>query len=162
MGCDPLALGKNLDGAGSYPHPNLLAQELVRDRVIVSLHIDMVVQRHGAQLPLGVDIGGHRQRLERRPVQPVEQVLTAGPEVARDLGVDPGVQRGDGGVQIIQREEPLVAQPRIVPKARLRLRQSSARQSEPRPRPSPYPWACVAAPGQSRCRNAQPDRHRSG
>jgi hypothetical protein len=40
--------------------------------------------------------------------------------MAREFGVDPFGQFGDGGVQVVQREEPLVAQSRDVPKARLR------------------------------------------
>jgi hypothetical protein len=83
--------------------------------------------------------------------------------MAREFGVDPFGQFGDGGVQVVQREEPLVAQSRIVPKARLRPRRAegasstatcrrrvfdrdvpkarlrprraSVRRSEPRPRP---------------------------
>ncbi len=116
---DPLPLGKNLDGSRSCTHPDLLTQKLMGDRVIMAMHVDMIIQRHDAQLPFGVDISCLWKGLQGRPIQPGEQIRATGSEVTRDFGIDPCRKFGDGGVQVVQREEPLVAQPPIVPKARL-------------------------------------------
>ena len=40
---DPLPFGKNLDGSGCYAHPDLLAQKLMRDRIVVAMHVDVII-----------------------------------------------------------------------------------------------------------------------
>jgi hypothetical protein len=62
-----------------------------------------------------VDEGLRRHRLHRRALDRLEEVLTRSAEVAADAGVQAGDLVADGGVQVLQREELPVAQPRDDP-----------------------------------------------
>ena len=70
---DALAAMEHLDRARRDPRPHLLAQQRVRHRVVVLLDLDVVVEPDAAFLPFGVDVGLGRQRLERRPLELLEQ-----------------------------------------------------------------------------------------
>ena len=105
-----LAAVEDLDRARRDARPDLLAQQLVRHRVVVLLDLDVVVEPDPAFLPFGKDVGLGRQRLERRPFQLLEQRATARAEMARHAVVDLRDQLGDGRVQCREREELAVAQ----------------------------------------------------
>ena len=72
MGGDALAAVKDLDRTRCDARPNLLAQQLVRNRVVVLVYLDVVVEPDPALLPFGEDIGLGRQRLERCALQLLE------------------------------------------------------------------------------------------
>ena len=57
MGGDPLALVEDLHRARRGAHLHLLANEAVRDGEIMAVDVDMVVERHPADLPLRIDVG---------------------------------------------------------------------------------------------------------
>ena len=59
-----LAAVEDFDRARRDACPNLLAQQLVRQRVVVLLDLDVVVEPDPAFLPFGEDVGLGRQRLE--------------------------------------------------------------------------------------------------
>ena len=105
-----LATAEDLDGAGGQPRPELLADQLVRDRVVVALEPDVVVQPDRRLAPVGMDEGLRRQRLHRRPLDRLEELLPRGAEVAADARVQAGDLLGDGGVQLLEAEELPVAQ----------------------------------------------------
>ena len=73
MGGDALAAMEQLDGARRDPRPHLLAEQLMRHRVVVLVDLDVVVEPEPAFLPLGVHVGLGRQRLERRALDLLEQ-----------------------------------------------------------------------------------------
>ena len=76
------------------------------------LDLDVVVEPDPAFLPLGVDVGLGRQRLERRALDLLEQRAAAGAEMARDaVRSSASTSSADGGVQLGEREEAAVAQP---------------------------------------------------
>src|SRR6478735_6318814 len=105
-----LAAAEDLDGAGGQPRPELLADQLVRDRVVVPLEPDVVVQPDRRLAPVGMDEGLRRQRLHRRALDRLEEVLTRSAEVAADARVQAGDLLADGGVQLLEAEELPVAQ----------------------------------------------------
>src|SRR5580704_1962615 len=59
-----LAAMEDLDRARRNARPNLLTQQLMRQRVIVLVNLDVVVEPDPALLPFGKDVGLGRQRLE--------------------------------------------------------------------------------------------------
>src|SRR6202035_5574513 len=63
-------------------------------------------------LPFGVAVRLGRKRIERRPVDRLQQLSPALADLAHDLGVEVGHTLPDGGVEVLQREEPPVPQPR--------------------------------------------------
>ena len=74
--------------------------------------LDVVVGRDPALLPLGILIGRRRKRLERRPIDLCEQLAPADAKLAHDLGVEVGDALADRGIELMEREEAAVAQPR--------------------------------------------------
>ena len=84
----------------------------------MAVDLDMVVEPDRALLPLRVDVGRRGQRLQRRPLEVLEQLPAAGAEVAGDAVVERDDQVADRRVQLGEREEPPVAQPRHDPALR--------------------------------------------
>ena len=66
---DALALVEQLDGAGGDAGLDLLAQQPVRHRIVMTVDIDVVVEGHAADAPFGINERFRRQRRQRRPVQ---------------------------------------------------------------------------------------------
>ena len=78
--------------------------------------LDVIIDVDARVAPVGVDVAIARERLQRRPIEPLEERAPRGAavpfhrpviEIGEELG-DPGVQRGQG-------EEGLVPQPRENP-----------------------------------------------
>jgi hypothetical protein len=84
MGGDALAVVEDLDRLLGRARPDLLAQEPVGHRVVMPVDLDVVVEPDGALLPLRVFVGPRGQRLQRRPLEILEQLPAAGAEVAGD------------------------------------------------------------------------------
>lgn len=59
MGSNPLPFMENLDGTGGDPGPDLFLQELIRDRVVVLLDLDVVVEPDLALDPFRVVVRRH-------------------------------------------------------------------------------------------------------
>ena len=75
--------------------------------------LDVVVGRDPAALPFGILVGLGRQRLQRRPLDRLEQLARGSCRRLRiDLGVELRHALADRGVQLGEREEAPVAQPR--------------------------------------------------
>ena len=70
---DALAAMEALDGAGRQSDVELAADERVRDRVVVPVDLDVVVDGHADGLPLGEDVGADGQRAQCRPVELLER-----------------------------------------------------------------------------------------
>jgi len=81
----------------------------------MTVDIDVIVERHATDAPFGIDERFLGQRRQRRPVQFVERLSAADAELAHRPGVQVGDEHRDRGVQLGQREEALVAQPRQDP-----------------------------------------------
>ena len=111
MGGHTLAFKICLYGAWRDPHPQFLLQKLIRHRVIVASDIDVVIEPGPALLPFSVDVGFHRQGLERGLVQRLEQIPAAGAQMPGDLAIELIPKRADRSVQFIEPEEPPVPQP---------------------------------------------------
>ena len=61
MGGNALAAVEDFDRARGDARPNLLAQQLVRHRVVVLLDLDVIVEPDPAFLPFGKDVRLGRQ-----------------------------------------------------------------------------------------------------
>jgi len=108
---------EGFDRAGGDARPQLFLRQLIGHRVMMPVDRDVVIEPGAALLPPGIDMGRHRQRLQRRLVQLFEQQAAAGPEMARDLVVEPVQKRADRRVQTLKAEELPIAQPRRRPVA---------------------------------------------
>jgi hypothetical protein len=78
MNGDALALMENLDAASGQPRLDLGAGEAVGDRIIVGVDVDVIVDADPPHAPLAVFVRLVRQRLERRPIDFLEQLATGG------------------------------------------------------------------------------------
>ena len=103
--------------------------------------------------PFGVLIGLVRQRHQGRPIDGLEELPAAGAELAHQAGIEFIDQRADRRVQLGEREEAPVAQPRQDP---------ALDDQHRRPRPWPCRAACAAASAGWWCRNGRRDPGRSG
>ena len=86
----------------------------MRHAVVVLADLDMVVEVDPAALPLGVFVGLGRQGLQCWPVELLEEGPPAGCPAAQRPVVEIVEQLADRGVEIEQREEPPVPQPRQI------------------------------------------------
>jgi hypothetical protein len=112
---DPLPLVEALDRRGGDPGLDDLVHEGKRHGVVVAVELDVVVDVDAGGCPLAVDEGLGWQRPQGRPVQPLEELATAGPVQTHGPGVQVGEQLRDAGVEGREGEEGLVAEPREDP-----------------------------------------------
>ena len=110
-----LAPEERLHGAGAEARPDRVADQRVRHAVIVPIDIDVIVEGDEALLPLGEDIGCGRQRSHRRPVEGLEDAAPRARQALERAIVELTEQRSDSGVELIETEEALLAQPRQHP-----------------------------------------------
>ena len=106
---------EHLDGSLGGPHLDDLADQAGWHRVEVPLNFDVVIRRHAGAAPFGVLIGLGRQRHQGRTIDGVEELAAAGAELAHQAGIEFVDQNADRDVQLGEREEAPVAQPRQNP-----------------------------------------------
>src|SRR4051794_38166169 len=73
MRSNALAVVEDFDRARGDARPNFLTQQLVRDRVVVLVDFDVIIETDPALLPFGKDVWLNRQRLERGALPLLEQ-----------------------------------------------------------------------------------------
>ncbi len=112
MGRDALAGVEDLDRRVGDARLDHLADQPRRHRVVMAVHLDVVVGRDPAAPPFGVGVGLRRQRQQRRPVDRLEELAAAGAELAHQPGVQVAQHLPDRLVQLAERQEAAVAQPR--------------------------------------------------
>ncbi len=110
-----LAAVEDLHRLGRDARLHFLAQQPERHRIEMLVDLDVVVEVHPAALPVGVFVGCRRQGLQRRTVELFEQRAPRGAPAAHRPVVQLIHQFADRPVQLGQREEPPVAQPRQDP-----------------------------------------------
>ena len=115
MAGDAGAAIEHLDGSLGSPHLDDLTDHAGWNRVKVSRDFDVVIRRHAGTTPLGILIGLGRQRHQGRPIDGVEELAAAGAELAHQAGVELVDQDADRDVQLGEREEAPIAQPRQNP-----------------------------------------------
>jgi len=101
---------EQLDGVLGDARFDLLPQQAMRHRVEVAADVDVIVYPDATLAPLGIDVRFDRQGGERRAIELVEQLAPADTETAHGSAVEFAEQSHDGGVELGQRQEALVAQ----------------------------------------------------
>ena len=96
---------QHLDHPHGQSHIHLLALQLVRHAVVVTLDLDVVIDVRPGRRELGELIARSRQGRERRLVQLLEELLAGVIQLLDGLSVDPFQQRSYGAVQLVQGEE---------------------------------------------------------
>lgn len=104
-GGDAPAFVEDLHDVRGETHLNLGVQQPVRNRVVVTVHLDVIVEADAGLLPLGVLVGLGRQRLEGRLVEGEEARLPATLEPLEGAAIVDGEQLPEGLVQLRQRGE---------------------------------------------------------
>ena len=104
------ALEEDLDGRRRVADLDLLAEELERHAVGVSLDDDVVVDVEAAQLPLREDVARGRQGLEGRTVELLVEGAAADAELLQRPVVELVEEDADRLVQRAEAEERLVAE----------------------------------------------------
>jgi hypothetical protein len=74
MGGYPLTFVKGLHGGGGEPDIELFSQQLIRDAVVVMVHLDVVVDINLRLEPLGVFVGTLRQRQGTGSIDSLKQL----------------------------------------------------------------------------------------
>jgi hypothetical protein len=110
-----LALVEDLHRGRGETHSDLGAGVAVGHRVVVAIKLEVVVDAHPGELPLGQLIARQRQGLERGAIKLLEDAATRPGELLEGAGVERFRERADGGVDRRQAEEALVAQARQYP-----------------------------------------------
>src|SRR5580700_2913063 len=106
-----LAAQENLDGPGGDPRLNVLADETMRNAVVVLGDLDMIVEIDATALPLRILIGLVRQGQQGRTIELVEELApAASPPPQRGI-VEIDQKAADRLVESCQREEAAVPQP---------------------------------------------------
>src|ERR1700676_180460 len=72
--------------------------------------LDVIIGRDARPLPFRIAIGRRRQRIERRTLDRLQELVAALADAAHDLVVDGHYAVTDRGVQLGQREEAAMAQ----------------------------------------------------
>ena len=111
----PLAAAEHFDHGSREPDVNLLSQETIRHRVVMSVHLNVAVDVDPGQFPLGELVGGLRQGGEGGLVGAGEQGLPVARQFLEGTGVHILEQLADGLIEFGQAEETPVAQPRQDP-----------------------------------------------
>ena len=102
---DAAALVEDLERADSQANFHPFTDELIRDRVVMALDFDVVVDVDARRLPLAELIALDGQRLQGRAV---ERLIQAQPRVgalAEGSPVDPLEQSGDRLIELAERGE---------------------------------------------------------
>ncbi|MFD2134628.1 hypothetical protein ACFSLT_04195 [Novosphingobium resinovorum] len=111
MHSNALASQEDLDGTGSEPGFDLAAREAVRNRVMMSLDRDMVIEPDAAAAPFGMNPRLCLQRLEVWNIDFVEQLAARLAKLAQHAPViEIGKALGDRRVDLREAVEDSVTQ----------------------------------------------------
>ena len=109
MARNALALVEDLNSRAGDTRLDHLADQLRRHRVIVAGDLDVIIGRGAGPFPFRIAVGRRRQRIERRTVDRLQQLVAVLADAAHDLGVDGRYAVTDRRVQLDQREEAAMA-----------------------------------------------------
>ena len=115
MAGNTFAALKRLDGAGRDPHPKSRPREVVGDGVVMVIDADVVIGSDGNSLPIGMGMACRGQRDQCGFVQPFKKLQARRAKVTADAAIQAHQFFADGRVQLLQREEDPIAQPRNDP-----------------------------------------------
>lgn len=88
VGRNPLTFMEDFHRPGRDPHPELPFDQLVRHRVIMPVHVDVVIDPGPALFPFRVDIWLFGQRPQSWFVQVLKQGTATGTQMPGDLGIE--------------------------------------------------------------------------
>ena len=102
-------LVEDRDGGGGHAHDEFFASERVRDAVIVTVHLDVIIDVHGDFFPLGKLMTVWRQGTQRRFINGVKQVPAGCLHLLQLPLVEAYQFFGNGPVELCQQEEALIS-----------------------------------------------------
>ena len=107
---------KDLDGGRREAHVEQGVDQRMRDRVVMALDLDVVVDVDARAEPVGVDKPLGRQRLQRGSIEALEEIAPRDPAIRlHRTGIERDQQLANARIQRVEPEEGLVAQPRQNP-----------------------------------------------
>src|SRR6185312_7017623 len=112
-----LAAEEHLHRGRREARPNAVADQRMRDAVVVAIDVNVVVEGDATLLPLRERVGLCGKGLHRRPIECLEDTATAARQALEGSSVELLDQRSDRSVEFVQAEELLVPQPRQHPAA---------------------------------------------
>ena len=113
---DPRAALEDLDRRRRETHVERLVHERIRDRVVVAIDLDVVIDVDAGLQPVGMDEALGRQRLQGGAIQLLEEVAPRASAVAlHRTGIERRQQLADAGIERGETEEGLVPQARQDP-----------------------------------------------
>src|ERR1700751_3855166 len=104
-----------LDSRGAEARLDLMADEVVRNAVVVTIDLDVVIDADARSLPERVLVRGDRQRLHRRTIERLERRTPIGRQSLERALVQFNHERRDRGVELVQAKELPVPQARQHP-----------------------------------------------
>src|SRR4030042_5240573 len=107
---DSASLEEDLHGGIRKPDIELFMDQLVRDAVVVMVHLDVIVDIDPGALPFGIDIGMNRQRFEDRFFKGFEQELTGSFELLKGAIIQSLQFFCDGLFELAEAQEGSVSQ----------------------------------------------------
>jgi len=87
----------------------VLTGELIGNAVVMAVDLEVVIDADLRHLPGGELVESIRKRLQRRPVQALEQAATASRQLLEGAVIEPGESFGDDRIRLGDREEGEVA-----------------------------------------------------
>ena len=99
MTTDPLAFMETFHTVGGEPHIDPLADQRIRDGIIMMIDFDMVIDVHGGFLPVGVFIGRGWQRPQRGLVEGEKATVTGAREFLELAPIENDERLVNGGIE---------------------------------------------------------------
>lgn len=115
MAGDAYSLMETLHGRGRDPHLDLFPDQSVWNAVVVARHLDVVVDVHPGLPPFDIFVPILRQRLQRRPIERLEEAAAAAFHLFEGAVIEFAKQFQDSRIQLGKTEEGAVAKPREDP-----------------------------------------------
>jgi hypothetical protein len=107
---DSPALEEDLDGGGRETDIELFSDQLVRDAVIVVVHLDVIIDIDPGALPIGIDIGMNREGFENGFFERFEQEPASRFEFLKGTVIESLELFGDGLLELAETEEGSVSE----------------------------------------------------
>ena len=111
MACHAGPFVKEFDHLGTHAHLELLLDEGIGHRIVVTFDFHMIINVDAGQFPLGIFIGLDRQGLQGGAIECLKETLSGAGQFLEGTGIQGGQECTDRRVDLSKREEGVVPQP---------------------------------------------------